>query len=99
MWVASGLFEPKYHEETSNKAQKSGLNHSLRLHRFCAVRIRCLLKGGQEVVDILVGEFLGLIPELACFADAVGYIMHTLRPVPRGCRGRSEASACLWNEA
>ena len=37
------------------------LDRRLRLQRFCADRIRCLLRRGQEGIDILAMEFLGLI--------------------------------------
>ena len=40
---------------------KTCLDRSLRLHRFCADVLRCLLKGSQKDIDIHVGEFLGLI--------------------------------------
>ena len=40
---------------------KTTLDRRLRLHLFRAAGIRFWLKGGQEGINILVGEFLGLI--------------------------------------
>ncbi len=54
---------------------KTGLDHSLRLHRFCADRIRCLLKGGQEGIDILVGG--GELKVSGTFSDDIGGHHHT----------------------